>query len=254
MRRIILILSCFFGALSSFCQEDSTVYLKPSFQVGDQFNYKFKYSLVEEVNGQGNFLTDNYTLHLDLLKTAYGLGIFKMTYNSTGNDFVPGGKTKLKDNVKVFFTIDSTTRFVAVENCAELLDTLNRRSIDNLNLNSDSIDCIQFYPEVESIFMLNGAKYVKGEKYHGKTLVPTKIGVFKCNIYVEMVAFDRKENQFQIECQIRPQNVPDNLKRFKYTMSYTYRLSDLILLEMDSKLIYLTDEISMQKTMTLRSN
>ena len=102
--------------------------------------------------------------------------------------------------------------------------------------------------------MLNGAKYVKGELYTGKTIVPTEFGPLKCDISFKMISFDRKVDRFKINCVISPENPPPYISQFAYTMNYTYRLSDLILIKMVSHMSYKTDKNSIQKTMQLTSN
>lgn len=254
MQRTIILLNALFYFLVLNGQEDSTVYLKPSYRVGDKLNYKLKYSFVKMQNEQGSFINDNYFLQLDLLKTAFGLGIFKTDYKATGSDYSPGSKTKLKDDLNVFFTIDSNTRFVAIENCHELIDSLNNRSLDGTILSKDSIQCEVFFPEIELLFMLHGAKYVKGVMYEGNTIVPTEWGFLESVIEIEMIEFTRQTDRFRIVCTIKPKELPDQMIDFSYHMDFEFRLSDLILMKVDSKMRYRSEFMEAQKSVVLSSN
>ena len=149
-----------------------------------------------------------------------------MNYDAFGSDYEPGSEStlKVKDELKAFFTIDSITRFVAIENSKQLLDTLSKR-ITNFQLDEESI--ASFFPEIELLFFLNGAKYVKGEKYTTSTILPVDGELLECDLEFEMTLFSRQENVFRIECTATPKTVSDQIKDFKYFLIYSFRLSDL---------------------------
>lgn len=252
IRTLILIsLLLSFGATA---QLDSAVYLKPVLKKGTLVNFKLRNALVTEVDGQGKFSNDGYYVQLEVLKSAYGLSILKMKYNAFGGDYQPGSKLKLKDDLSVLFTIDSNQRFVAIENPRMIVDTLNQRLGIEEKLDPEKAGIEPFFPEIELLFFLNGAKYEKGEVYQSESLIPIAGALVSCNLKFEMTSFNRQENRFEIKCQIDPKEKEENLNDFEYNMKYTFRLSDLLPVEIESKQVYKKGKTTYHVQTTITKN
>jgi hypothetical protein len=246
-----IILSIFLFPFILLAQEDSTVYLKPFFKEGDELTFSFKDNQVKEVDGNGEFLQENYTFQTELLKTAYGLSVFKLQYKTKGNPRVSGSNMKSKDDLIVYFTIDSNRRYVAIENKKQLFDSLAMRLDDQALANPDSIYIENFFPEIELLFFLNGAKYVIGEIYETETIILTEFVAIPCVIKVEMTAFNRKENAFEINCEIAPKDISNH--DFLYKMDYHFSLHDLRIKSIKSNQSYSIGEFKYNRSLSIES-
>lgn len=223
-KKILLILSLILFPLCGLSQEDSTVYLKPSFKKGDIIHTRCTISEHRKFQDSAVFYNDTYQIKSELLKTAYGLGIWKSDYQFIKSES-SGINIGLKDSFSVLSTIDSNARFVAIENPRTLFKSLYKKSENEIFKDPDSIFIENFFPEIELPYFLNGAKYVKSEKYRSETVIYTDFVAIPCLLEVAMTQFNRKKNSFEIKVDIKPQN--ESGGNFFYQMVYTYTLHDL---------------------------
>ena len=238
----IKILSLLFLPFFLFAQEDSTVNLLPNFKNGELLTYSLISSVKITEHNQQEIQSQQYKFSAELLKTGYGLSVWKAIYLADSN--------YIKKGLEVYFTIDSNKRFLAIENSSQVFQQLKSKMLDSLNQKQDTIDIESFFPEISLIYFLNGAKYRMSEQYTSESFMFFQGEIIETQVLVEMVDFDRRINRFRIKVVIQPKIESKEELYSEYL--YTFSLNTLRLIELDSKQTYVLSNKKHQKSLSFQ--